>query len=320
MTTMNQTTENNFDARMNQLIHSQNFGVEIELTGITRIKAAEIIATHFDTGITNNHLHDGYDSSRAMDRKGRWWKCMRDASIRAERKYRGEILYAGQEMKCEIVTPILQYDDLEDLQEVIRKLRAAGAIANDSCGIHVHVDGANHTPASLVRLMNLTVGRQELIYEALEIGARANRWCKRISRDLLTAMKQDKVRSKSTIEKIWYSPANDDYHGGVNHTHYNETRYHGVNLHAFFTKGTVEFRLFNGTTHAGKIKAYVQLCLGMSAWAINAKDSYWFTSLEGKDKAKAFEDLLTRRLGLKGKEFETARYHLLGGLKNRAAA
>lgn len=305
---------------MTTTIKTQNFGVEIELTGITRIKAAEIIATYFDTGITNNHLHDGYDSSRAMDRKGRWWKCMRDASIRAERKYRGEIMYAGQEMKCEIVTPILQYDDLEDLQEVIRKLREAGAIANSSCGIHIHVDGANHTPDSLVRLLNLTVGRQELIYEALEIGARGDRWCKKINRDLLTAMKHDKNRTKSSVEKIWYSPANDNYHGGVSHEHYNETRYHGVNLHAFFTKGTVEFRLFNGTTHAGKIKAYVQFCLAMSAWAINAKDSYCFKSLEGRDKAKAFEDLLTRRLGLKGKEFETARFHLLGKLENRIAA
>ena len=37
--------------------------------------------------------------------------------------------------------------------------------------------------------------------------------------------------------------------------HYNSSRYHGSNIHATFTKGTVEFRLFNGTLHAGEIKA-----------------------------------------------------------------
>ena len=319
-TTQDITTTERRLSTMTTTIQNQNYGVEIELTGITRIKAAQIIAEHFGTNTVNNHLHDGYDSSRALDRKGRWWKCMRDGSIRPERKVGGRMMYAGEEMKCEVVTPILQYDDMDDLQEVIRKLRTAGAIANDSCGIHVHVDGANHNPDSLVRLLNLTVGRQELIYEALEIGDRGNRWCKRISRDLLTAMKRDKIRSKSSVEKIWYSPANDNYHGGVSHSHYNDTRYHGVNLHAFFTKGTVEFRLFNGTTHAGKIKAYVQFCLAMSAWAINSKDTYYFQSLEGRDKAKAFEDLLIRRLNMKGKEFETARYHLLGVLENRNAA
>ena len=86
------------------------------------------------------------------------------------------------------------------------------------------------------------------------------------------------------------------------------------------TKGTVEFRLFNGTTHAGKIKAYIQFCLAMSAWAINAKDSYSFQKLDGRDKAKAFEDLLTRRLKMRGKEFKTARLHLMNVFENTAAA
>lgn len=302
-------------------IQNQNFGIEIELTGITRTAAAKIIAGHFGTNRVTDHIPDGYDTSKAMDTKGRWWKCSRDISIRSEIKQNGRTISrtegrTNSDLRCEVVSPILQYDDIEDLQEIVRKLRAAGAIANDSCGIHVHVDGANHTPDSLVRLMNLTVGRQDIIYDALQIGNRADRWCKKINRDLLTAMRKDSTRSKESIERIWYSSANDNYSGGVDHQHYNSTRYHGVNLHAFFTKGTVEFRLFNGTTHAGKIKAYVQFCLAMSAWAINAKDSYSFNKLEGRDKAKAFHDLLTRRLKLKGKEFATCRLHLMAAFES----
>ena len=296
-------------------IQDQNFGIEIELTGITRDKAAQIIAQHFGTNCTD-HVSDGYDTHRAMDTKGRWWKCSRDVSIRPEMKVNGRIQqrYEGRthsDLRCEVVSPICQYSDIEDVQEIIRKLRASGALANDSCGIHVHVDGKNHTPDSLVRLMNLTVGRQDIIYEALQIGDRANRWCKKINRDLLSAMRRDKDRSRESIERIWYSRANDGYEGRIDHQHYNSTRYHGVNLHAFFTKGTVEFRLFNGTTHAGKIKAYIQFCLAMSAWAINAKNSYSFQKMEGRDKAKAFEDLLTRRLKLRGKEYATCRLHLM---------
>ena len=287
-------------------IQNQNFGVEIELTGITRERAAGIIASYFGTGYTFS-LSDGYQTKAAKDQKDRTWKCMRDSSIRPETRANG---YTSQDLRCEVVTPILQYEDIEDLQEIIRKLRAAGAMANDSCGIHVHVDGANHDANSLTRLINLTVGRQDLIYEALQIGDRANRWCKKINRDLLTAMKHDSVRTKESAERIWYSRANDDYRGGINHAHYNETRYHSVNLHAYFTKGTVEFRLFNGTTHAGKIKAYIQFCLAMSAWAINAKDSYCFRKVT-ENKGKAFEDLLTRRLKLTGKEYATCRQHLL---------
>ena len=169
-------------------IQDQNFGIEIELTGITRPRAAQIIAQHFGTGRTE-HVSDGYDTTKAMDSKGRWWKCSRDVSIRPEIKTNGRIQqrYEGRtatDLRCEVVSPICQDSDIEDVQEIIRKLRAAGAMANDSCGIHVHVDGANHTPDSLVRLMNLTVGRQDIIYEALEIGDRANRWCKKIDKSL----------------------------------------------------------------------------------------------------------------------------------------
>lgn len=34
--------------------------------------------------------------------------------------------------------------------------------------------------------------------------------------------------------------------------------------------GTVEFRLFNGTTHAGEVKAHIQLCLAIAAKAKTA--------------------------------------------------
>ena len=150
--------------------------------------------------------------------------------------------------------------------------------------------------------------------EALQIGDRANRWCHKISPELFKAMKQTGRQSRDAAEHIWYSPRNDGYEGGISHSHYNTTRYHGINLHAFFTKGTVEFRLFNGTTHAGKIKAYIQFCLAMSAWAINCDhDDLHFkriTNYTQEQKAALMKRVLINRLGMRGPEFKTARLHL----------
>lgn len=189
-----------------------------------------------------------------------------------------------------------------------------GAMANTSCGIHVHVDGANHTPESLTRLLNFATGRQDLIYEALEIGDRANRWCHKISPELFKAMKASGKQSMAAAERVWYSSANDGYGGTIDHQHYNATRYHGINLHAYFTKGTVEFRLFNGTTHAGKIKAYIQFCLAMSGWAIESNDNRkYFKNCSGytqEQKAALMMRVLVNRLGMRGPEFKTARLHL----------
>ena len=150
-------------------IQSQNFGVEIEMTGVSRGTAASVIANYF--GVGGIHFAGGtYQTYEAKDSKGRVWKCMRDGSITPRRRRGGAIVEADDTYRCEVVTPILQYEDITDLQEVIRALVKKGAMANSSCGIHVHVDGANHTPESLCRLLNFATGRQDLFYEALQIG------------------------------------------------------------------------------------------------------------------------------------------------------
>lgn len=301
------------------MIKEQNFGVEIELTGITRQQAAGIIANYF--GTAPRYIGTYYKTWGATDRKNRTWKAMSDASIRTQRKVNGRTVNANHNYSCELVTPILQYEDLEDLQNIVRALREAGAIANNSCGIHVHVDGAKHTPESLTRLVNFATGRQDLFYEALQIGDRADRWCQKMSPELLKAMKNT-VKARGNMEATWYSPANDNYAGGISHEHYNSTRYHGVNLHAYFTKGTVEFRLFNGTTHAGKIKAYVQFCLAMSAWAIETDaDRLFFKEVSHytqEQKGALMNRVLKNRLGLKGAEFKTCRQHLTSAFTTAA--
>ena len=231
------------------MLKNQLFGVEVEMTGITREKAARLVAEVL--GTTPSHPESNcYHTRTIADQAARKWKIMRDSSIEAIRNDgTSEPL---DEYRVEFVTPPLNYSDIELLQNIIRKLRENGAKAHSSCGIHIHVDGANHTAVSLRRLVNFMTARQDLIYEALQIGDRESNWCHKLNKTLLDAMKKDKNLTKEKAEEIWYSRANDGYCGGIDHQHYNATRYHGVNLHSFFTKGTVEFRLFNSTLHAGK--------------------------------------------------------------------
>lgn len=193
------------------MIKNQNFGIEIELTGITRQNAAKVIANYF--GTTSRYIGTYYKVYGSTDRKGRTWKAMSDGSIRCQVKHNGRIESAGSDYSCEIVSPILQYEDIGDLQNIVRELVKAGAMANTSCSIHVHVDGSNHTPESLTRLLNFATGRQDLFYEALQIGDRENRWCHKISPELFKAMKAAGKESKEAAERIWYSSVNDGYDG-----------------------------------------------------------------------------------------------------------
>lgn len=42
-----------------------------------------------------------------------------------------------------------------------------------------------------------------------------------------------------------------------------------MNPHNVWYRGSVEFRWFEGTLHAGKVKAYIQLVLAIAAKALN---------------------------------------------------
>lgn len=300
------------------MLKNQLFGVEVEMTGITREKAARLVAGVL--GTTPSHPESNcYHTRTIADQAARKWKIMRDSSITPIRN--DDTSEPLDEYRVEFVTPPLNYSDIELLQNIIRKLRENGAKAHSNCGIHIHVDGANHTAVSLRRLVNFMTARQDLIYEALQIGDRESSWCHKLNKTLLDAMKKDKYFTKEKAEEIWYSRANDGYCGGIDHQHYNSTRYHGVNLHSFFTKGTVEFRLFNSTLHAGKIKAYIQFCLAVSAWAITSQEKIVFRSMDGytpEQKVTIMRNILTHRLGLYGDEFKTCRLHLMTPLKKAA--
>ena len=76
-------------------IQNQYFGTEIEMTGITRQRAAEAVAELFGT----RAVYDGgyYQTWSVMDREGKKWKFMYDGSIYTQRRERGQMVHAGSE-------------------------------------------------------------------------------------------------------------------------------------------------------------------------------------------------------------------------------
>lgn len=92
--------------------------------------------------------------------------------------------------------------------------------------------------------------KEDLLYKSLNTDARRMRYCKKINSDLVSAINKQKPKTLAALADIWYQ----GYGLEDRSRHYHNSRYHGLNLHSTFTRGTIEFRLFNGTLHAGKIK------------------------------------------------------------------
>ena len=66
-------------------------------------------------------------------------------------------------------SPICRYEDIETIQELVRKLREAGALANSSCGIHVHIDASPFDARTLRNITNIMAAKEDLIYKALQV-------------------------------------------------------------------------------------------------------------------------------------------------------
>ena len=129
-------------ARQIAEMKNQTIGVEVEMNSITRQKAAKVAAAYFGTGRYENTAgRNGYSTWSAWDAQGREWKFQKDVSI------------AGpDEQKCELVTPILTYGDIETLQELCRQLRHAGAKSDAALPSDFMIHDASY-----LRLKNITL-------------------------------------------------------------------------------------------------------------------------------------------------------------------
>lgn len=280
-------------------IQEQTFGFEMEFYGLTRIKAISIVKRVIGGGTISSTSYSGY-AVRGLD--GRVWKVIRDGSV-----------YATRGEACEFVTPICTYEDLELVQAIIRAFREAGAGVNDSCGIHVHVGANRHNHKSLKNLVNIMYSKQDILYKSLAMHpARSAKWAKKLKPEMVENFKNAKPADVNAVGRAWYGGPVENHQ-----TKYDSSRYHGLNLHSVFFTGTVEFRLFNSTTHAGRAKAYIQFCLAVSALAINSKSSRSTVTTSSNEKYTFRTWLL--RLGLNGEEFKTCRHHMLANLEGDIA-
>ena len=300
----------NTQAQINRM-KEQTIGVEVEMNSITRRAAAKLAADFFGTNrYEDTAFRNGYYTWSAWDAQGREWKFQRDVSI------------SGPDSeKCEMVTPILHYEDIETLQELIRRLRKAGAKSDYTrgCGVHIHIGAQGHTPQSLRNLANIMASHETLIAEAIKVDRnRMNQYCRTVNPNFLQQLNAKKPKTMAQLADIWYGAQGCD---NGRSQHYNSSRYHMLNLHATFTKGTIEFRLFqfdkpaggkqNGL-HAGKLKSYIQLCLAMSQMAKDLR------SASPKEQQKENKKFAMRtwlmRMGFIGDEFATARETLTQNL------
>lgn len=291
---------------------NRRFGVEIETYGLGLAAAAAIVARV--VGGVVRFVGGVYSTHAVADPQGREWRVMSDSSIRGNGVPTAEV----------VTPPMSGGEDMETVQNVCRALFAAGARSDvqHGCGIHVHVDGTAMTTRTVANLATTIYKYEALICAAVTDSSRRH-WAANIRPEQVERLRAAARRSGSEMARLSYD-ANVAWYGAFNArpTHYDnefQTRYRGLNVHSLFFRGTVEFRYFDGTLHAGKVKSYVQLCLAMVAKAEQAK-SPRMTAIPRGDGDKFYMRTWLKDLGLVGDAYKTARLHLLSRLSGSSVA
>ena len=293
-------------------IYTRNFGVEIEMTGITRKKAAEVIQKVLDGKLYRRSSSKGRDHYQIIDKQERKWRIMFDRSMtRCDENYE---LTENEDYGVELCTPVLKYKDIPVLQEIAEKLEQAGAVtgAEFRAGLHIHISGDDFTPQQVTNLVNIFSSKENYFWQALDVAECREPYCQKINRDFVQELNEKRPQTMDGIAELWYKHSDSRYRSDRY-----KSRYRFLNLHSLFQNGHYEIRGCNATLDRDEIHAYLSMFLGINNAAMTKQRCSPAESTTTNMKYAVRVVLIN--LGLNGKEFASARFHLLKHLDGNSA-
>jgi hypothetical protein len=225
---------------MLQYFTDRTFGVEIEICGL------DYLVTPLDGGIIKPY------NIRSMAKDGRVFdQLLLDHKIPLEAgkdswhfEEDSSIIGRGG---AELVSPILS--GMEGLIQAYRALQFLGDLQNvrinESCGFHVHhgVDRQVYSCEQLRTLVRMIHPLEKHLYLTISGDRQNAKTCRPLELDVEAFLKPCDAACENggcRIKQLWYSASNSYDPDAA--ARYDKTRYHGLNLHSYWYRSTIEFR------------------------------------------------------------------------------
>jgi len=227
------------------------FGVEIEFYGL---KYYLLPPDNGKIKVHNIHskARDGRSFTELLQQYGvqvgecdGCWHLEEDSSI----THRGGV---------ELVSPILR--GLNGLIEAYRCFQLLGQIqgvqVDESCGFHVHhgVDPERYSCVHLKELVRIVYPMEDYLYLLIDGDRRSRDTCRPMDLDIEVLLKlascEEECKKKGCrVKDLWYSFENRYDPDSARSERYDLTRYHGLNLHSYWYRSTIEFRYHSAVLH-----------------------------------------------------------------------
>lgn len=219
----------------------RKFGVEIELglkDGATRATVSSALRAVGLGGTAQGY--SGHDEH--------YWVVKTDASV-----------YNG----VEVVSPPLDFDNPEQRAQVTTAVRAIQPHCQPvpSAGIHVHIESRDLTPRQISGVARTFTHFEDVIYRLASSGWQTIRPGAQQYAYPMDERRTDaisKAKSERALKQAWYGA-----HSDGSWSHGDGSRYHALNLHSHFYRGTIEFRVFNSSLNPKRVNTYVAICMAL---------------------------------------------------------
>lgn len=167
---------------------------------------------------------------------------------------------------AEVQTPKLRGAKGEKfIEDTCQIVTAAKAEINDSCGLHVHLDGAGILPVSrkdypsaLLQLWKAHLVFEDVILSLVPFRRRFNRFS-RPMRAYFTPVELDSIETIYGAERLWYRASEIGNLREAKQHHYHSSRYFGINFHPLFSQGHFEVRYHPATLNPKKVLEWANL-------------------------------------------------------------
>lgn len=226
---------------MLQYLTHRSFGIEIEFFGLDyviysgdrNVIKPYNIRSRSVSGETFRKLAERFGLEFGLDREQ--WHFETDESL----KGRGG---------AELISPVLyDIEGLVDAYKAFQLLRQIQGVAiNETCGFHVHhgVDTGKFGCRELQRLVKVVHAMEDYFYLLIPGNRRDAPTCRPMEVDVDQFLKECPACDPENcpVKNAWYSPENRYDAEAAKYPRYDKTRYHGLNLHSYWFRGTIEFR------------------------------------------------------------------------------
>ena len=231
---------------MLQYFTEHPFGVEIEFFGLNYVIApidSNIIKPYCISSRSRNGRHildlcKDYKIPIGADSDS--WHFEQDSSVRGK---------GHTQCGAELTSPILS--GMEGLVQAYRAFQflcdIEGIDIDNTCGFHVHhgVDPEEYGCNQLRQLIRIVHQYEDQFYLLIPGDRQNAETCRPLEIDVeafLDICECELETGSCRIKKLWYAPENRYDIESARNPRYDKTRYHGLNLHSYWYRATIEFR------------------------------------------------------------------------------